>query len=131
MARNKDDGRRGWKARRSNGRRRGRSIDTDDRAAIRAARATLTPEETDFNPEVQTTAPAPGEDFVAQLSDADLMALYKQLYDGRAAAAKAKRATIEDRVRAKQAENAQAAQSLPEPEYIDLADSENIEGDDV
>jgi hypothetical protein len=134
MARNKDDARSGWKARRSQGRRRGRRIDTDERAAIRAARAGLTPEETAFNPEVQTAAPA-ADDFVSALSDADLAALYKQLHDGRAPAPKAKRVTIERAVRAKQAEQA-AVQELPEPEYIDQAerpddeDGEIIEGDD-
>lgn len=133
MARNKDDARSGWKARRANGRRRGRRIDTDDRAAIRAARAGLVTEETAFNPEVQTTAPA-GDDYVSQLSDADLAALYKQLHDGRAPAPKAKRATIERAVRAKQAEQAVApvGENNTELSLETLAEdaNETIEGDD-
>lgn len=125
MARNKDDARTGWKARRANGRSRGRRLDTDERAAIRAARATLGPEQTDFNPEVQTTAPAPGEDFVSQLSDADLVALYRQLHDGRAPNGKAKRPAVERAVRAKQAERAVQA----EPEQVNPVGEGNTELD--
>jgi hypothetical protein len=112
MSRNKEDARAGWKARREGGRSRGRVHD-DKRAEIRAARqALLHTEETGFNPEVQVSDPSPGEDYVSALSDADLVALYKQLHDNRAPAPKAKRATIERAVRARQAELA-AAQGDP------------------
>lgn len=132
MPRNAEDARSGWKARRARGRNRGRTYD-DDRAAIRAARATLVGEETAFNPEVQTTDPAPGEDFVSALSDADLVALYKQLHDGRAPAPKAKRPAIERAVRAKQAERA-AAPPEPEPEaelQLDQPADDDTAEDDV
>lgn len=134
MARqNPEDSRTGWKARRARGRNRGRSH--GDRAEIRAARqAAAQAEETGFNPEVQTTAPA-ADDFVSALSDADLVALYKQLHNGREPKAKAKRPAIERAVRAKQAEQAQASEA---PEYIDRDErpteedgdpSETVEGE--
>ena len=123
MARNKDDARSGWKARRANGRNRGRDLGGDDREAIRSARsALLHGEETAFNPEVQTTAPAPGDDFVSQMSDEDLIALYKQLHDGRAPNGKAKRPAVERAVRAKQAER--AAQVEPAPADDDVAEDD-------
>lgn len=114
MPRDTEDPRSGWKTRRADGRSRGRRIDTDERAAIRAARASLTTEESAFNPEVQTTEPSPGEDFVSALSDADLLALYKQLHDGRSPTGRgAKRSAIERAVRAKQAERAAVPQDDP------------------
>lgn len=134
-----EEARSGWRSRRDKARakRERRGMDRAEIAAIRAAHAqtATAAEEQGFNPE------AAGQDFVSALSDADLVALYKQLHDGRAPAPKAKRPTIEKAVRAKQAERAaeQAGQAADEPvgegntelTLEQLADGETVEGDDV
>jgi hypothetical protein len=137
MARDRsEDARTGWKSRRARDRDSRRRHSPEEREAIRAARASLQAnEEHGFNPEVRPAQPGEG-DYVSQLSDADLVALYRQLHDGRAPNGKAKRPAIERAVRAKQAE--QAAQQ-PEPTVGDdsteltldqLVDDEQIESDD-
>lgn len=100
MARNEEDARTGWKARRDKGRKRGRRIDTDQRAEIRAARATLTTEETGFNQTVQ-----PAGDYIAQMSDADLWAHYQSL-TGQKPNGRARRDTVEAACRRIEAERA-------------------------
>lgn len=114
------EGRSGWRARRDKARRK-RRRSQEERAEINAARrAVATEQETGFNPEAQ------GGDFVASLSDADLVALYKQLNGGRAPAPKAKRPAVERAVRAKLAE--QAAREQQEP-TMDLTQTVDGEGD--
>lgn len=107
-----DESRSGWRSRREKARKKrsGREMTRAEIAAARRAHAGAAQDgaEHGFNPEVQTTAPAP-DDFVAALSDADLAALYKQLHDGRAHPPKSKRPAIERAVRAKQAEQAELA----------------------
>lgn len=107
-----DEARSGWRARqeKARARRASKEMSRAEIAAIRLAHAQgVTAEaERDFNPQVAAQG-----DFVTALSDADLVALYKQLHDGRAPAPKAKRPTIEKAVRAKQAER--AAEQAAEP----------------
>lgn len=125
MARQRpEDARTGWKSRRAAGRNSRRRLSPEERAAANAARASLIAsiqQERDFNPEVRTRA-ASGEDFVAQLSDADLVALYKQLHAGRAPAPKAKRPAIERAVRKAQAERAAEQPDTPD-------DADQVEDD--
>jgi hypothetical protein len=107
-----DEARSGWRARQEKARQRANGVKFNraEIAAQRAAHAQAqrAAEEQEFNPEVQA-----GGDFISAMSDADLVALYKELHDRRAPAPKAKRPAIERAVRAKQAER--AAQP-PEPE---------------
>jgi len=103
-----DEARSGWRARQEQARQRasGGAINRAEIAAVRAAyaEAQRAEEERGFNPEVKTAGQ--GQDFVSALTDADLVALYKQLHDGRAPAPKAKRPAIERAVRAKQEDRA-------------------------
>jgi hypothetical protein len=102
-----DEARSGWRARQEKAKQRakGHNFTRAEIAAIRAAHAQTqrAAEEQVFNPEAQ--------DFVHALSDADLIALYKQLHDGRSPNGKAKRPAIERAVQAKQAERAAAEQA--------------------
>lgn len=130
-----DESRSGWRSRQAKARakREGRNMNRAEIAAIRLAHAqgVTAAAEREFNPEVAAQG-----DFVTALSDADLVALYKQLHDGRAPNGKAKRPAIERAVRAKQAERA-AEQAAAEPvgegntelTLEQLADDDAGEGD--
>lgn len=102
----KKDARTGWRNRRRGSRERiTRRQSPEDRALANAARAELVArlrEERDFNPDV---AGADGFDFVGNLSDEDLAALFEQL-TGKRPKEKAKRPAIENVVRKIQAERA-------------------------
>lgn len=106
------EGRTGWAARRESARRRRNQaqIDRQEVAAIRAAHYASEAQEQAFNPEVRVKD-APTGDFVSDLSDADLVALYRQLHDNRPPAPRAKRPTIERAVRARLAERAAQEQA--------------------
>ena len=131
-----DESRSGWRSRQAKAlaKRQGRAMSRAEIAAIRRAHVegVKVDEEQGFNPQVAAQG-----DFVTALSDADLVALYKQLHDGRAPNGKAKRPAIERAVRAKQAERAaeQAVNPVGEGNteltLDQLADDETIEGDDV
>ena len=127
-----DEARSGWRVRQEKARLRssGAKFNRAEIAAARAAhfQSARAAEEQGFNPEVQA-----GGDYVSSLSDADLVALYRQLHDSRAPNGKAKRAAIERAVRAKQAERAAAQATTDDTEMTldQLADDEQVEGDDV
>lgn len=127
-----DESRSGWRARQAKARakREGKAMSRAEIAAIRLAHAqsVTAAAEREFNPEVAAQG-----DFVTALSDADLVALYKQLHDGKAPNGKAKRPAIERAVKAKQAERAAAepvGADNTELTLDQLAD-ETVEGDDV
>lgn len=127
-----DEARSGWRARQEKARLRANGVKFN-RAEIAAQRAAhlqaqRAAEELRFNPEVQA-----GGDFISAMSDADLVALYKELHDRRAPAPKAKRPAIERAVRAKQAERAAAQPVGEDNEELTLEQlaEDDALGDDV
>jgi len=141
MARQKsDDARSGWQSRRAQARGRKSRVSDADKQLGNALRGAMLAQmrgdgegEGTFNAEVQTSDPGPG-DFIAALSDADLMAYYEQL-TGRKPNGKAKRPNIEAAVRKAEAERSAAKQADAKSVDLDAADAyaddDLIEGDDV
>lgn len=119
----RDETRTGWKSRRRSSRRRNGTPQDSARAAqARAALIAAAQQESDFNPEVQTSAPADG-DYVRWLSDADLAALYEQLL-GKPPHGRSKRASVERAVR-----EAQAAARQDDGEADEAGDEEIMDED--
>lgn len=109
------EGRSGWRMRRDRARQK-RRRSREERDQIAAMRRTVAgvEAETGFNPGV-----SPSGDYVGSLSDGDLIALYRQLHDGRAPSPKARRAAVERAVRAK---HASAPAAVDTPTLVDEGD---------
>ena len=130
MSEEDKDARQGWRARRRGSRERiTRRQTPEDRQLANAARAELLGklrEDREFNSEVggeQAADAGAGSDYVSDMSDEDLAALYEQL-TGKPPHHKAKRAGIERAVRKAQADREEAAK------LADDVGDDLVEGDD-